>query len=143
MFGENIMTKLKKLLFMKSIHNHFIFIVLLNSVIFLYCTRFPLCEPCLDSNNCPPCISEMQIYTLLFVSSINLLYITFSRLLHFLFLCPFYIVHVSILYFHTYLSLTWFGFLLFIIYVFFTIYVIILKMLYLNLNFTNVYKILH
>ena len=120
------MMKQKKHLFMKSIHNYYIFIFFLNIILFLYCTRFPLCEPCIDGY-CPPCISETQIHTLFFVSSINLIYITITRSLNFLILCLFYIVHVLIIYLHDVFSSTWLNFLLLTIYTLITIYIILFR----------------
>ncbi len=47
----------------KVIRNCFIKILIVNfSLISLYYYYQPLCEPCLDQHNCPPCLSTEQYF---------------------------------------------------------------------------------
>lgn len=32
----------------------------------------PLCEPCIDTNDCPPCLSKQQYFILYFSLAVNL-----------------------------------------------------------------------
>lgn len=42
-------------------------------IVLLYWYYQPLCEPCLDKNNCPPCLSKEQYVLIYFGLAINVL----------------------------------------------------------------------
>jgi hypothetical protein len=43
-------------------------------LLLLYWYYQPLCEPCLDKHDCPPCISEEQYFIIYLGAAINLLF---------------------------------------------------------------------
>jgi hypothetical protein len=43
-------------------------------LLFLYWYYQPLCEPCLDKKNCPPCISKEQYFIIYFGVAINVVW---------------------------------------------------------------------
>lgn len=42
-------------------------------LVFLYWYYQPLCEPCLDKNNCPPCLSKEQYFIIYIGIALNVI----------------------------------------------------------------------
>jgi len=51
----------------------FFWLLAIGLTLLLYWYYQPLCEPCWDNQDCPPCISKNQYFILCFAIAINLL----------------------------------------------------------------------
>ena len=55
--------------------NYFFKLLIIDSfLLLLYWYYQPLCEPCLDKNDCPPCLSKEQYFIIYFSVVLNLLF---------------------------------------------------------------------
>jgi hypothetical protein len=59
---------------MKNKKSLFLLLVTDLVLVILYWYYQPLCEPCLDRQDCPPCISREQYFTIYFGVAINLIF---------------------------------------------------------------------
>jgi hypothetical protein len=51
-------------------------VVILNTIFLLLFLYFqPLCEPCIDKSDCPPCLSRQQYFIIYFGIAVNLFFL--------------------------------------------------------------------
>ena len=62
----------------KTNRNCFFKLLIIDSLLLLlYWYHQPLCEPCLDKNDCPQCLSKEQYFIIYFSVALNLLFVIY------------------------------------------------------------------